>query len=173
LTTPAPERRPEPTTAPAAPDPAATQVALTIAQLLDEKQAVDIAILDVSGPLVIADYFVIATVQSPRQALAIARELDADNKARRRRPRRNAGGLDGGGSSWVLLDYDEVVVHLLSSDARRYYALEELWADVPRVSFTPTPRSEPSVTERRQPTLESFGAFLPDPPPDGAARDEG
>ena len=167
MTTPASERRTDPVPVATAPDPATTRVALGIAQLLDEKQANEIAILDVSGPLVIADYFVIATVHSPRQALALARELDADNKARRGRPRRNAGGLDGEGSNWVLLDYDEIVVHLFQPDSRSYYALERLWADVPRVPFTPAARAEPAAVEIRQPTLEGFGALLPEDPAAG------
>ncbi|MCA8974762.1 MAG: ribosome silencing factor [Planctomycetes bacterium] len=162
MTTPASEPRPDPVPeVSATPDPATTRVALSIAQRLDEKQATDIAILDVSGPLVIADYFVIATVQSPRQAIALARELDMEAKSRRHKPRRNAGGLDGEGSNWVLLDYDDIVVHLFQPEARSYYALETLWADVPRVPFTAAVRTEPVATEIRQPTLEGFGAFLP------------
>lgn len=162
LTTPASERRSEPVIEPRAiPDPAATQLALTIAQKLDEKQASEITILDVSGPLVITDYFVIATVQSTRQAHSLARELDAQSKALRGRKRRNAGGLDGDTSHWVLLDFDDVVVHLFLPETRAYYSLEALWADVPRLPFEATaPKVEPS-TEIRQPTLDGFGAFLP------------
>ena len=164
MTTPASERRSDPIPAvDAIPDPATTRVAQHIAQRLDEKQATDIQILDVSGPLVIADYFVIATVASPRQAIALARELDTESKARRGKPRRNAGGLDGAGSNRDLLDYDDVVVHLFQPDSRRYYALETLWADVPRLSFTPAERQAETV-EIRQPTLEGFGAFLPETP---------
>ena len=59
-----------------APDAATRSLALQIAQRLDEKQAKDILVLDVSGPLVIADYFIIATVQSTRQGQAMAKELD-------------------------------------------------------------------------------------------------
>lgn len=164
LTTPASERRPEPApTRTANPDPAAAALARTIAQRLDEKQATDIAILDVSGPLVIADYFVIATVQSTRQAQALARELDAECKQLRKKPRRNTGGLETEESTWVLLDYDDVVVHLFLPESRTYYALESLWADVPRLPFTPAAPSTAEPREIRQPTLEGFGALLPEP----------
>lgn len=132
-------------------------MALRIAQLLDEKQAKDIVVLDVSGPFVIADYFVIATVQSTRQGQALARELDLDSKAERGRRRRNTGGLETGESNWVLLDFDDVVVHLFLPEAREYYALEALWADVPRVPFVPAPVRETARTEIRQPTLDGFG----------------
>ncbi len=139
-------------------------MALTIAQRLDEKQAKDIVILDVSGPLVIADYFVIATVGSTRQGQALAKELDLESKATRGRRRRNTGGLETEESNWVLLDFDDVVVHLFLPEARAYYALEDLWADVPRLSFTPAPPAAVARTEVRQPTIDGFGAFLPQKP---------
>lgn len=123
----------------------------------------DIAILDVSGPLVIADYFVIATVQSTRQALSLARDLDAESKAQRGRRRRNASGLDGEVSNWLLLDFDDVVVHLFQPEARTYYDLEALWADVPRVPFEARGPREPAQarSEIRQPTLDGFGLDRP------------
>ena len=109
-------------------------MALTIAERLDQKQAGDIVILDVSGPLVIADYFVVATVQSTRQGQALAKELDIEHKATRGRRRRNSGGMDTEDSNWVLLDFDDIVVHLFLPDSRTYYGLESLWADVPRAA---------------------------------------
>lgn len=136
-------------------------MALSIAQRLDENQATDILILDVSGPLVIADYFVIATVHSTRQGQALAKELDLASKATRGRRRRNTGGMETEESNWVLLDFDDVVVHLFLPEAREYYGLETLWADVPRVPFTPTPQKAMPQVEIRQPTWNAFGAFLP------------
>lgn len=144
------------------PDAATRELALAIAQRLDEKQAKDIVVLDVSGPLVIADYFVVATVQSTRQGQALAKELDLEHKALRGHRRRNTGGLETESSNWVLLDFDDIVVHLFLPEARAYYALETLWADVPRLPFTPEKRPEIKRTEVRQPTLDGFGAFQPD-----------
>jgi len=145
----------------AAPDQATREMALLLAERLDQKQAGDIRILDVSGPLVIADYFVVATVQSTRQAQSLAKELDMAHKAARGRRKRN-GGSEGDDTNWVLLDFNDIVVHLFLPDARDYYGLESLWADVPRLEFTPTAQPEPSdSTEVRQPTLDGFGAFQP------------
>lgn len=136
-----PERSPRPEPRPARlPDAATRELALRIAQLLHEKQVGSIALLDVSGPLVIADYFVIGTVMNTRQAQAIARELDAVMKQERGHRRRNTGGLESEDSNWVLLDFDEVVVHLFLAEARAYYSLEDLWADAPRLPFTPVDR---------------------------------
>lgn len=163
MSTPASERRPRPTPKlEQTPDPEAKQLALAIAQHLDGKQARDIVILDVSGPLVIADFFVIATVQSTRQAQSLAKELDLESKTTRGRRRRNTGGMETEESNWVLLDFDVVVVHLFLPEAREYYGLETLWADVPRVPFTPAPAAPVVTTEIRQPVLEGFGAFQPE-----------
>lgn len=144
-----------------APDAETRALALQIAQRLDDHQAKDIVILDVSGPLVIADYFLIATVTSTRQGQALGKQLDLEHKALRGRRKRNHGGLDSDQSNWVLLDFDDIVVHLFSPEARAYYALEALWADVPRLPFTPAPHAEATRTEVRQPTLDGFGAFQP------------
>jgi len=157
LSTPASDRLPNPTTRPhRAPDAATTELALAIAQQLADRQATDITILDVSGPLVIADYFVIATVQSTRQAQALLRELDAQHKLTQGQRRRNTGGMESEDSNWVLLDFDEIVVHLFLPEARAYYGLETLWADVPRLPFTPAAPIVRPAQEIRQPTLDDL-----------------
>lgn len=136
-------------------------MALRIAELLDEKQAKDIVILDVSGPLVIADYFVVATVQSTRQGQSLAKDLDLTHKQERGARRRNTGGLESEDSNWVLLDFDDIVVHLFTPEARAYYGLETLWADVPRLPFSPSQKPAVRHAEVRQPTLDGFGALQP------------
>ncbi len=115
-------------------------LALGIAQLVHEKQGEDLVILDVSGPLVITDYFVIATARNTRQSLAIARELDgAVKQGSLHSPgltRLNASAMEGEGN-WILLDFDLVVVHIFTAETRALYDLENLWADAPRVEFEP------------------------------------
>jgi ribosome-associated protein len=120
-------------------------MAQAIAQYLDGKKAEQIVILDISGPFVIADYFVVATVDNTRQGQAIAKDLDGIVKQQRGRRRRNTGGMETGSSSWVLLDFDEIIVHLFLAESRAFYGLEELWADAPRVAFEPwTPKDVPA-----------------------------
>jgi len=126
------------------PNPATTQFAQSVAASLAEKQAEDIAILDVSGPMAIVDYFVVATVRSTRQAQAIAKELDLESKRSRGRRKRNQGGPETEESNWVLLDFDDVVVHIFLPEARTYYGLESLFADVPRIT-APTAAPAPTV----------------------------
>ena len=72
-------------------------------------------------------------------------------------PRRGAAGMEGE-NSWVLLDFDDVVVHIFVQESRDFYALELLWADVPREQFEPventfetgsTGRERPETSENR------------------------
>jgi ribosome-associated protein len=117
----------------------AKELARQIAEVIDEKQGADIQILDVSGPLVIADHFVVASARNPRHARAIASEVVYAMK-QLARPCRHAAGNEGE-SNWVLLDFDDVVVHIFQDEARAFYDLESLWADVPRLEFTPARRA--------------------------------
>ena len=156
------------------PDKATSDLALFLAERLDQRQAEDIKILDVSGPLVIADYFIIATVQSTRQAQSLAKEVEMEHKSRRGR-RRRSGAADAPDSNWVLVDFGDIVVHLFLPEAREYYGLESLWADVPRLPFTATAVHTSDAadgSEVRQPTLDGFGAFLPSAIEPKAASDE-
>ena len=68
---------------------------------------------------------------------SLAKELDIEHKSLRGRRKRNGGG-ESSDSSWVLLDFNDIVVHLFLPGARDYYGLEGLWADVPPVPFGPT-----------------------------------
>ena len=121
-----------------------------LAQLIDEKQGTDIAILDVSKPLAIVDFFVITTARNNRHANALARALGLTMK-QQGVPRRNLAGLESE-SGWVLLDFNTVVVHVFSPEAREFYSLEILWADVPRIEFTPV-----------EPQVQPEDGWLPDP----------
>ena len=101
-----------------------------IRSVIDEKRAEDIVTLDLRGISSLADEFVIATVSNPRQASAI---VDACEKGRKSRGFGCVGIEGRGGSSWVVLDYGDVVVHLFTPDAREFYGLEHLWADAKRI----------------------------------------
>ncbi|MHC5064143.1 MAG: ribosome silencing factor [Planctomycetota bacterium] len=129
-------------------------MAFAAAEILDSRQATDIRILDVSGPLAIADYFVIATARNRRHAQALANELSMGMKSRAC-PRLNTAGMEGE-SGWILLDFDEVVVHCFLEETREFYSLESLWADVPQLPFTPSFTAEagapqPGIPQGRNP----------------------
>lgn len=142
--------------------------------MLDARQGEDIAILDVSGPLVIADYFVIATARNARHAAGLAQEVDYTLK-HAGRLRRNISGAEGE-CPWVLLDFNEVVLHIFVGEAREFYGLENLWVDVPRVAFTPDPEAAARAQaedEAAAPGRDADGSerrhlLRPEPPPSDA-----
>ncbi len=97
------------------------------------KKAEDVIILDVRDISSITDYFVIMSGRSTRhvQALADAIEHELRNK------RLKAGNTEGLGEGlWVVLDYDDVVIHIFYHELRPFYNLEGLWHDAPRVKIT-------------------------------------
>jgi ribosome-associated protein len=121
-------------TAPAAPVPAekndGEERALSAVAAGRDKKAEEPVILDVRGLSGVADYFVVMSADSDRQAAAIADAVD-ERLEGLGAVRLGTEGRSGGG--WVLLDYGSVVVHVMGPDTRRFYDLEGLWADAPRV----------------------------------------
>jgi ribosome-associated protein len=95
-----------------------------------DKKAENPVILDVRGLSGVADYFVLLSAESDRQAAAVADAVD-DRLTAMGAQRLGAEGRSGGG--WVLLDFGDVVVHVMSQESRGFYDLEGLWADAPRV----------------------------------------
>ncbi|MCC9074515.1 ribosome silencing factor [Litorilinea aerophila] len=95
--------------------------------LVEEKQATDIVLLDIHDQTTIADYFVIATVDNERQAQAIESDLLEKLKVEQNIRPLGIEGSQERGSGWILLDYGDVIVHLFTEEARQYYKLEELW----------------------------------------------
>jgi ribosome-associated protein len=104
----------------------ALSLARRIVDLASDKQASDIVLLDIRGVSLIADYFVICTVGSERQAGAILKDLgERLLEEFGRKPLHTEGTSDSG---WVLLDYGDVIVHIFSPAQRKFYNLEQLWS---------------------------------------------
>ena len=91
---------------------------------LSERQAEDIAVVDISQVAAFADRFVIGTVLSERQMNAVIEAVDERLAKQGVRMRRREGESDSG---WVLLDYNDVIVHLFGPEERGFYNLEGLW----------------------------------------------
>lgn len=115
---------------PEAAEAATPRFAEVVLGILDEKRAEDIVWLDVRGVTDVADEFLIATILSPRQGGAI---LEACEKEAERFHVSRLGVEGGAESSWILLDYGSLVVHLFLPEQRTYYALEHIWADAKRM----------------------------------------
>lgn len=94
----------------------------------DSKQAEDLVALDVSGPLPLADIFLIATGRNERNVVAIAGEIEDQLVEAGTKPLRREGRAEG---RWVLLDFGDLVVHVFHEEDRMYYSLERLWKDSP------------------------------------------
>jgi len=93
-----------------------------------DKLGEDVVLLNLEGHSSVADYFVIVTAGSTVHARAIAEEVAARLKEAGERSH-HVEGVEGG--SWILLDYVDVVVHILLGDVRQFYGLERLWGDMP------------------------------------------
>ena len=94
----------------------------------DSKQAEDLVALDVSGPLPLADIFLLATGRNERNVIAIASEIEDKLIEAGTKPLRREGRTEG---RWILLDFGDLVVHVFHEEDRMYYALERLWKDCP------------------------------------------
>jgi ribosome-associated protein len=107
------------------------KLALLCRELADNKKAEDIVVLDVRQLSSITDYFVIASGTSEPHLRAITEEItDKLRQAHRLRPRAVDGTCQ---AAWVVLDYFDVIVHVMRTDLRERYDLDGLWGDAPRV----------------------------------------
>jgi ribosome-associated protein len=106
------------------------QIAIEAALALDAKQAKDIRIFDVRGLSSVTDYTVVATGTSGPHLKALISETQRRMKDLGVTSYRTSGDPDSG---WVVVDYVHAVVHVFSSEARAYYAIEELWATAKEV----------------------------------------
>ena len=119
-------------------DPAARSLELAIAaaRTVDENRGRDIVVLDVRQLTQIFDYFVIGTGTSRRHLHAISEEVD--RKLEKEMGDRRLGREGYTDSRWILQDYGNVVIHLFDEETRRYFSLEDLWAEGTRVSWEPS-----------------------------------
>jgi len=107
------------------------KLALLCRELADDKKAEDLVILDVRELSSVTDYFVIGSGTSEPHLRAIIDEIT--EKLRQDhglRPKAVDGTLR---AAWIVLDYFDVIVHVMRADVRERYDLETLWGDAPRV----------------------------------------
>ncbi len=108
------------------------EMAVAAAQAAEDKLGRDTLVLSVGELLAITDAFVITHGGTDRQVKAIVEEIEAQMaEGFGVRPVR-VEGLDA--MTWVLMDYGSFVVHVFDEDTRRFYELERLWKDAPRVA---------------------------------------
>jgi ribosome-associated protein len=107
------------------------KLALLCRELSESKKAENIVVLDMRGISSITDYFVIASGTSEPHLRAIADEISEKLwEEHEIKPRAIDGTLQ---AAWVVLDFFDVIVHIMRADAREHYNLEGLWRDAPIV----------------------------------------
>ena len=98
-----------------------------------DRKAEDIVALDVRELTPFADTFIIATGTSDRHARSIADSITEAMAKRGEKPLGTEGHEEG---RWVLIDLDDVIVHVFQDEVRRKYDLERLWSDAPALDVT-------------------------------------
>ena len=107
------------------------KLAMLCRELADNKKAEDIVILDLRKISSITDYFVICTGSSEPHLRAIVDEIQEHlEEEHQMTPRGTDGSIN---TSWVVMDYFDVIVHVMRKDVRELYNLEDLWGDAPPV----------------------------------------
>lgn len=114
-------------------DVSSKDFAVEIARIADEKKSDEVLVLHVGEVLGITEYFVLSGASNPRLVGAIADEVTSQMRERYgRSPIRTEGIRE---QMWVLVDYGDVVVHVFAEETRRFYEIERLYKDVPKVEW--------------------------------------
>lgn len=105
---------------------------------LDTK-AEDLVVLDVRELTSFADYFLIMSGRSTRHVQGLAEVIEGELRSKRVSAKNSEGLREG---LWVLLDFDDVIVHIFYKESRLFYDLDGLWHDAPKVEFNLTDSNE-------------------------------
>ena len=119
------------------------ELALSCARLADNKKAEDITLMDLRELSSVADYFVIVTGTNEPHLRAIVDEIT--EKMREQHSIRPFSTEGARVTPWVVLDFIDVLVHVMNDKFRELYDLEGLWGDAKRVAFQPEP--SPAATQ--------------------------
>ncbi len=106
--------------------------AKNIAKILDKKKAIDIVGIETKELTVMSDYFIIASGTSNTHVRALADEVDDEMK----KLGVDVDHIEGRATGWILLDYNDVLVHVFQPESRQYYNIERLWNDAARVDLS-------------------------------------
>ena len=102
------------------------EIVRLVYQALEEKKAEDITIIDISNISVISDYFIVASGSNQNQLLAMQDEVDHVLHEHGIDVKQIEGNRS---STWILMDYEDIIVHLFSKEDRLFFNLERIWQD--------------------------------------------
>lgn len=106
--------------------------AVKIGEILNNKKAEDVSVLKVAGITSITDYYVIATAKNTVHAKSLCDEIEEKLKKDNVSPT-NIEGYQS--AMWILMDYNNVIVHIFYEETRKFYDLERLWMDAQRIDI--------------------------------------
>ena len=101
-------------------------------QALEDKKGEDIKVIDITGVSVLADYFIIASGTNKNQVQAMVDNVD-ETLGRAGYEAKQMEGYTT--ANWVLLDYNDIIVHVFDSENRLFYDLERIWRDGKTISL--------------------------------------
>ena len=108
------------------------QLARAAVDAASDKKASDVLLLDIREVTTFADYFVICSGSNHRQIQAIAEAIDEQLSSQGAHLFHREGDAETG---WILLDFGDVIIHILGPKEREYYDLERLWSDAKTVVY--------------------------------------
>ena len=106
------------------------EMAKTACRALSEKKAEDLRVIEISEISPLADYFIIATGSNTNQIQTMVDAVDEALTKEEHQVKQIEGNRN---SSWVLMDYGDIIVHIFSQEDRLFYNLEKIWTDGKRI----------------------------------------
>lgn len=121
-------------------NPTALSLASGIYRVLDRRNADDLKLLHVGAQIDLTDYFVICSAKSSTHLRALADEVEYRIGLAGEKPMSREGRGDG--NTWVVLDYGNVMLHVFTPDARKFYNLDRLYPDAEEIKVEPEAENE-------------------------------
>ncbi len=109
------------------------ELAKKIVRILDSKKGMEIVGIDIHDLTTIGDYFILVTGTSSPHVKALAEEVEDTLAKEGLEPRRVEGAQS---ATWILIDYQDVILHVFTKETREFYNMERLWSDAPRLDLT-------------------------------------
>lgn len=103
-----------------------------IIEVLESKLGDDLVVLNIKDISSVADYFVIVSADSHRKSIALSQNIQIELEKMNITPKTIEGQSTG---DWVLMDYYDIVIHIFYEEDRKFYDLERLWLDAPKVEL--------------------------------------
>lgn len=122
----------------------ATEMIQTIYHALDDKKAINPVIMDVRRVTMICDYFIIASGENYNQVQAMANNVEEEMDKKECHLRHMEGYQ---AANWILMDYNDVVVHLFYKEDRTFYDLERIWRDARTITLDDVKEAERRINE--------------------------